>query len=228
MKYHDEALPIARLRNHPFSIAWALLMAGRVNRLLGNYSDAISASKEAISICQRYGFPAREATVRFVLGSAQFDSGEFEEGLSNMRSGYERWASSSGRFHASWFLADFADCLCRADRKDECQSIVARAEAVAAETEEKSHAAELYRLRGLLLFKDGSIEQARASIHQSLALSQERKTKLFELRAARDLLKISTGTENEDAAKMRLRQVVSSFASSPVFPELLQARGMIA
>jgi tetratricopeptide (TPR) repeat protein len=171
MTYHDEALPIARLRNHPFSIAWALLMAGRVNRLLGDYNDAISVSKEAISICQRYGFPAREATVQFVLGSAQFDSGEFEEGLSNMRSGYELWASLSGRFHASWYLTDFADCLYRADRKSECQSILARAETVVVETDEKSHAAELYRLRGLLLFRDGSVEQARACIHRSLALS---------------------------------------------------------
>jgi hypothetical protein len=144
-----------------------------------------------------------------------------------MQRGLEPWRSLSGRFHFSWYLADFANALVRADQKVECERVVAEAEDLVSETGEGSHIGELKRLRGLLWYGSGNKDTSIACMQESLAWSVERQTKLFELRTARVLLRISTGTENEEAAKARLRQVVSSFPPSPGLPELVEACGLI-
>src|SRR5258708_5675478 len=61
--------------------------------------------------------------------------------------------------HMSYFLSEFADCLLRAKHYDEADRALREAEQVVAETDERSHASELLRLRGRLLALRGSISE---------------------------------------------------------------------
>jgi hypothetical protein len=65
--------------------------------------------------------------------------------------GLKLWCDASGRFHTSWLLSEFADCLMQAEKFDEVDAMLCEAEQVVAETDERSHVAELIRLRGRLL-----------------------------------------------------------------------------
>jgi hypothetical protein len=86
---------------------------------------------------------------------------------------------------------------------------------------------ELKRLRGLHWHLAGNAEAAVACLRDALAWSEERQTKLFELRAVKDLFRISTGSEREQNARTRLAKIISKLASAPVVPELVEARRMI-
>jgi tetratricopeptide (TPR) repeat protein len=194
----------------------------------GRYDDALSACDEGTSICQRFGFTARETGFQRTRGAILIDIGDIDQGLELIKRGMEVWNNLSGSFHATEHLGRFVDCLFRAGNGQASGDALSRAETLASETGEQHYVGELKRLRGLYWQLSGNAEAAVDCLQDALAWSEDRQTKLFELRAARDLMKISTGTENEEAAKMRLRQVVTFFPPNPGFPELIEARGMIA
>jgi hypothetical protein len=146
--------------------------------------------------------------------------------LADSRRGLELWRKTSSRFHMSYFLSEFADCLLRANHYDEADRALREAEQVVAETDERSHASELLRLRGRLLALSGSISEGTASLWQAVEWARSRSLKLFELRALRDLASIDISPSGEKSAK-ELRGVVAWFPKALKMPDLQEARLII-
>src|SRR5262249_18460083 len=196
----QEALDIARERNHAFTLAWAQLVAARMYREVGRFDEALSAADEAIAVCERYGFAARLGTVLLQSGAAYCRIGEIERGLTDSRRGLELWRSTSSRFHMSYYLSDFADCLLRAKEYDEADRVLREAEQIVAETDERSHVGELLRLRGLFLAFEGNVLDGSAKLWEAIEWAGARETKLFELRALRDLTLLDISTHEKKRA----------------------------
>ena len=218
-----EALEIARARKHAFTVAWALLAAARIYRTTGRFAEGLSIGDEAIATCEQYGFVARMGTVLMQTGAAYFGLGEMERGLADSRRGLALWRKTSSRFHMSFYLSDFADCLLRAQEYEEADQAVREAEQIIAETDERSHVAEVLRLRGLLLAWRGNIADARASFWQAVEWARSRSTKLFELRASRDLARIEPTERSVNA----LRAIEDWFPRGLNIPDLKEARYII-
>ena len=218
-----EALEIARKRDHAFTVAWALLIAARIYREAGRFDEALSIGNEAIALCERYGFVARMGTVLLQTGAAYCRVGETERGLADIRRGLQLWPSTSSRFHMSFCLSEFADCLLRVEEYDEADRALREAEQIVAETDERSHVAELLRLRGLLLALHGDVADGTARLWEAVEWSRSRSAKLFELRALRDLARIDASQSRETAAKA-LREVVGWFPEALDIPDLQEAR----
>jgi class 3 adenylate cyclase/tetratricopeptide (TPR) repeat protein len=221
-----EALEIARKRNHAFTVAWALFAKARIYRAAGRFDEALSSGNEAIALCERYGFVARMGTVLLQTGSVYCAVGETERGLAEIRRGLELWRSTSSRFHMSFYLSEFADCLLRVKEYDEADRALREAEHIVAETDERSHVAELLRLRGLLLALHGDVADGTARLWEAVEWSRSRSAKLFELRALRDLARIDASQSRETVAKA-LREVVGWFPKALEIPDLQEARCVI-
>jgi hypothetical protein len=221
-----EALEIARKRNHAFTVAWALLAAARIYRHAGRFDEALSSGNEAIALCERYGFVARMGTVLLQTGAVYCAVGETERGLADIRRGLQLWRTTSNRFHMSYFLSEFADCLLRVKEYDEADRALREAEQIVAETDERSHVAEILRLKGLLLALHGDVADGTACLWQALEWARSRSAKLFELRALRDLARIDASQSRETAAKA-LREVVGWFPTALDIPDLQEARCVI-
>jgi tetratricopeptide (TPR) repeat protein len=220
----QEALDIARERNHAFTLAWAQLVAARMYREVGRFDEALSAANEAIAVCERYGFAARLGTVLLQSGAAYCRIGDMERGLADSRRGLELWRSNSSRLHMSYYLSDFADCLLRAKKYDEADQVLQEAEQIVAETDERSHVGELLRLRGLFLAFDGNVLEGSAKLWEAIEWAGARETKLFELRALRDLTFLDVSTHEKKRATTALQQVVAWFPQGLEIPDLLEAR----
>jgi tetratricopeptide (TPR) repeat protein len=151
----ERALVLARSRNHAFSVAWAIVAAVRAYRHAGQFDEAIRIGNEGITICQKHELWARMGTILMVTGQAHFGTGETERGLAEIRRGFEIWREASGRFHISWYSSEFADCLLRAAKYDQTDMLLREAERTVTETDERSHFAELLRIRGVLLVLRG-------------------------------------------------------------------------
>jgi tetratricopeptide (TPR) repeat protein len=121
-----EALEIARKRDHAFTVAWAVLIAACTYREVGRFDEALSIGNEAIALCERYGFVARMGTVLLQTGAAYCRVGETERGLADIRRGLQLWRSTSSRFHMSFYLSEFADCLLRVKEYDEADRALAK------------------------------------------------------------------------------------------------------
>jgi predicted ATPase len=144
-----------------------------------------------------------------------------------MREGLEEWRQA-GNFHMSSYLANFADCLMRAGRGDDAEPIVGEAEAIAAATDEHSQFGKVLRLRGLLHQLKGHYKLARRSLLQSIDWSQSRKAKALELRSAIDLVRLGFRLEDTADDLEALRSIVAWFPEALNYPDLQEARQLIA
>jgi hypothetical protein len=110
-----------------------------------------------------------------------------ERGLGDIRRGLDIWRSTSNRFHMSYHLSDFADCLLRAKKYDEADRAVREAEQIIAETDERTHLGEVHLLRRLLQILRRAIGDVAVKLWQAVKWARFRDARLFELRALRDL-----------------------------------------
>jgi hypothetical protein len=124
----------------------------------------------------------------------------------------------------SYYLSDFADCLLRAKEYDEADLVLREAEEIVAETDERSHFGELSRLRGLFLALKGNVPDGSAKLWEAIEWARARETKLFELRALRDLTLLDISTHEKKRATTALQQVVALFPQRLEIPDLLEAR----
>jgi tetratricopeptide (TPR) repeat protein len=220
----SEALEIAHKRNHAFTVAWALLAAAHIYRETGRFADALSNGNKAIAICERHGFIARMGTVLLQTGAVYCRSGDTERGLSDMRRGLDLWRSASSRFHMSYWLSDFAECLLRSQKYEEADQVLREAEQVVAETDERSHFGELLRQRGSLLVLAGNVAEGSAKLWQAVEWGRSRDTRLFELRALRDLVRLGIPQDERKKAEAALQELIVWFPATLQIPDLNEAR----
>jgi len=223
----ERALVLARSRNHAFSVAWAIVAAARAYRHAGQFDEAIRIGNEGIAICQKHELWPRMSTLLMVTGQAHFSLGETERGLAEIRQGFDLWREASGRFHISWYGSEFADCLLRAARYDETDMLLREAEQAVTETDERSHFAELLRIRGVLLGLTGDIAGGVQNVLQAIDLSRRQQTKVFELRALRDLSRLQTSDADRARLMKDLRAVSSWFPETLRTPDLREARDLL-
>jgi class 3 adenylate cyclase/tetratricopeptide (TPR) repeat protein len=223
----DEALTIARKRGHAFTLAWALLSCARLKRLTGQFADALSLSDDAIAICERHGFYARMGTVLLSVGHAHIGLGEIERGLAEIRRGLDLWRKTSGCFHMSWYLNEFADYLLRAEKYREAESALREAEQIVTETDERSHVGEIHRIRGLLSARRGDITHANTRYLQAIEWARSRHLQVFELRAVRDRARLRFLEGHREEAVKELRHVIACFSPDSETTDLREARELL-
>jgi predicted ATPase len=160
-------------------------------------------------------------------GQAQFAMGETERGLAEIRRGFDMWREASGRFHISWYSSEFADCLLRAAKYDEMDMLLREAEQAVTETDERSHFAELLRIRGVLLVLTEDIPGGVQNLLQAIDLSRRQKAKFFELRALRDLTRLQTSGHDRARLMKDLRAVTSWFPETLETSDLREARDLL-
>jgi tetratricopeptide (TPR) repeat protein len=222
----QEAVTIARNRNHSFSLAWALLSASRVYNVAGRFGEALSFGKEANALCERYGFVARMGTVLLQTGAAYCGLGETQRGLADIRHGLDLWRRTSGSFHMSYYLSDFADRLLRSREYDEADRALREAEQIVAHTDERCHEGELFRLSGILAFS-GHRPEAATLLRQAVQWARPRKAKLFELRALRDLTPLDLSRDEKKEVANALGDVIGWFPQGLDIPDLREAREVL-
>ena len=222
----EEALIIARARNDAFTIAWALLGRLRALRAADQFSEGIMLGKEAIDICERHGFRARLGSVLISCAINHLGIGSVERGLADMRRGIDLWTKDSGDFHMSEWNSYLIALLLRAGRHNDADALLADAERIVNQTDEKSHCAEIWRLRANVLGRDGAVDEAASLLTRAISWAGPRHAKVFELRASLDLARLRLDADRSDMAA--LKHAVALFPNETVFGDLLKARELLA
>jgi tetratricopeptide (TPR) repeat protein len=225
LRFGEEAVAIARERNHPFTLAWAHQVAARAFHIAGRYDASIAHGDAAVAICEQHGFNLRLGTVLMLRGAALCGRGDADRGLAEVRRGLALWRKASGIFEMTQNLSGLAECLLQAGFADEAAAAVSEAEQIAADTDERSHVSELLRLRGILWGLGGETGQAIACLKEAILWSRARQARMLELRAARDLARLFADRVPESVET--LRSVVARFSPLLDAPDLIQARAVL-
>jgi hypothetical protein len=124
----------------------------------------------------------------------------------------------------SYWLSDFAECLLRSQKYEEADQALREAEQVVAETDERSHFGELLRQRGCLLVLCGKVADGSAKLWQAVEWTRSRDTRLFELRALRDLVRLGIPQDELRRAEAALQEVIAWFPPKLQIPDLNESR----
>jgi tetratricopeptide (TPR) repeat protein len=218
---------LALERGHQFSIVWASVARILALTSFGRYAEAVACADNAIAICERHGFETRIGNVLQHRGPASFELGDEERGLADIQQGVALWRERNGIFFLSRNLAKLAEYQLRANRPEQARLSLDEAEQLAETTDEKMHLAEIIRLRGRLRQTESDYDQARLCFERAIARSREQRARLFELHAARDLVRLANETGGSTVALKKLRAIVDWFPVTLDIPILTQCRALL-
>jgi predicted ATPase len=98
---------------------------------------------------------------------------------------------------------------------------------IVARTGERWFAAELNRLKGQILLRQGHFEEAEELYRKALSIAREQKAKLWELRAAVSLARLWRDQGRRAAARDLLAPVYGWFTEGFDTPDLKEAKALL-
>jgi class 3 adenylate cyclase/tetratricopeptide (TPR) repeat protein len=235
MGYPDQALAAnqemeanARRRGHPFDLAFALTLGAQLFDFLGDPEALLRRTEEAERIGKEHGIALLgEIMVEISRGVAWLRSGRPADAAAQLDRGIARLMLTGHRIWIGYLKALQAegvalsgDLELASALLDEC---VARIEA----GEERSHFAEVLRLRGWLLIRKGQPSAAEATLHKAIKVARSQQAKSWELRAATTLARLLASRGKREKAVALLQPVVDGFTEGSDTKDVKEARQLL-
>jgi DNA-binding winged helix-turn-helix (wHTH) protein/predicted ATPase len=225
----DEALALARELAHPFSLALALVFAAAVHQVRRDAAASRAHAVEAGSIAREQSFRLLQAWADSFDGWALARSGVTEAGLAAMRAAVE----DARRIGSGLFLPLMYSLLAETELAcglpQEALRSVDEAFAVVARTGERTHLAELHRLRGelrLQLSRDGDGDGV-ADLETALAVAKEQGAKQLALRASLSLARTRSALGRPGEARALVTRAQREITEGLELPDLREAAAFL-
>jgi predicted ATPase/class 3 adenylate cyclase len=226
----DSALAAAREAGHVPTLAFIHFNAALLN-CFGGDADAVRHHAGAlVQLSREHQLSLWQAMASVLRGWACARLGDRESGLEELARALDAHRGQGNKFLLPLFQG------LRAEQEGEGQianlalTRVDEALALAAETGEHWTDALLHRIRGEILLKRDPANTAPAeeAFLTAIAIAQQQKARSFELRAALSLAKLYQSTNRAADAHAVLAPALEGFSPTPEFPEIEQARTLLA
>src|SRR5262249_13812831 len=141
---------------------------------------------------EEHGLPYYAAVAMLTRGWALAMQNQEEEGIPLIRQGLVSSLSIGTKQQHGYFLALLTEALNQAGRVEEGLDALREGMDVAQQTNEPFYEAELYRLRGEALVKQGilSLSEAESCFQRAIEIARQQQAKSFELRAVMSLARL--------------------------------------
>jgi tetratricopeptide (TPR) repeat protein len=126
--------------------------------------------------------------------------GELDRGMAQMEEGRREWHAIGAGVKACFYPALMADLYCRAGRLEEARTWVQTGLDAAARCDDRYYYSELYRVRGDILAKEGSGNEAIRAYETAHGIAVEQEARLLDLRAAVGLAALHLNADRRDEA----------------------------
>ena len=208
MGYPDQALAAsrameanARRRGHPFDLAFALTLGAQLFDYLCDFNSLLKRTEEAEHISHERGIPLLgEIMVEISRGVALLRAGRVTNALTQLDQGIERLTRTGHRIWI-WYLNSLrAEALALAGDIERAWVLIEECITGIEAGEERSHYAEMLRLRGWILSLRGEPERAAMTLRKALAVARDQQAKSWELRAATTLSRLLASCGERDEA----------------------------
>jgi len=178
-----------RLAHLP-SLAVSLAIGTRLQSLFGDDAALDEWTGELVTVAAEQGFLHWSAMAPIYRGWVKVKSGEVTEGVHLLRRGLDAFRATGTKVHVPYFTALLAAACDIAGHIEEASTLLDDALQMVDRTGERWFAAELNRLKGQLLLRQGRTEAAEEFHWRALRIAQEQEAKLWELRAAVSLARL--------------------------------------
>jgi class 3 adenylate cyclase/tetratricopeptide (TPR) repeat protein len=223
----EKAETRARAIGRPFTTALALTNLAVLGTIGGDPRRALAHADEAIALSIDNEFASLDRRARFFRGSLVAQAGDFQAGIELMRSALAAAESNSERNRRTLYLCHIASahaCLCQPEI---ALGLLDEAVQLAEATSERFFEAELYRVRGKVLFDLGKKGEAEAELRRALTIAQQQQARWWELRAATDLARHWHDEGKYVEANSLLQPVYTWFVEGFDTPDLKGAKALL-
>jgi class 3 adenylate cyclase/tetratricopeptide (TPR) repeat protein len=193
-----EALSRARAIGLAFTTAMTLSHVAFLGTLGGDPQRAAAHADEALAHSVEHGLAGPEWAAiaahqahraRFIRGALLAQSGAPKHGLEIMLNAIAAAESSGVRTRRTLYLGHVASAHASLGQPEVGLDLLDEAIQTAEMTHERFFEAELYRLRGKMLFTLGKRGEAEVGLRRALTIAQQQQARWWELRAATSLAK---------------------------------------
>jgi predicted ATPase len=217
-------LTLARSLNHPFSLAYALVLAAWLHIYGRDVEAVVRYSDEAIALSMEQGFGL------WLIGATMFrqwafaQNGQAKEAAEAMKTTLAVYRAGGGVLNAPHFMAITAEACCLAGNPGDALRLVEEGLAVVEATGERCWEADLHRMRGDLLLTMNGDHHAEQCLQRAVDVAHRLGARVLELRALCSLACLHRSENRAAHSSTRLHEVYSSFTEGFDTPDLRYAR----
>jgi predicted ATPase len=222
-----EALALARRLGHPYTLGFALFVAASFHQLRREDEAARERNEEVLQLSTEKGFPLFAVGGDILKGWMLAIAGQAEAGIAQMREGLETCQAMGTEIQRSHWLALLAEAQASAGQVEAGLRTLAEALAFVEKTGERYYEAEIYRLKGELLLRQGDEADAEASFHEAIEVAQGQSAKSWELRATVSLCRLWQQQGRVEEARQRLVEIYDWFTEGFDTPDLKEAKALL-
>ena len=224
----EQSIAWARRIDNPFGLTFALSIAGCVlAEHLDQPDDVIAAADEAKALADREAFGFYRAAARLHAGEGRARSGDFDNGLAEMRAGLAGWIELGTDAFLTWIRTALAEMLTRDGRLDAAGEVLDEVEHRLATGEERIAEVALPFVRGLVLRAAGDADRAERQFRRAIEVAVEFGARGPHLRAATALAELLSDHERCSDARAVLEPIVDWFTEGADTPQIVAAQRVL-
>ena len=226
----DESAAHARSGGHAFNLVWALTFSAYVFAYRREPERLLERVDEADRLAREQGLAfIYQVSVPQARGLAQLQMGRPQEAISLLRPGIESWTNMGGHVRIPFLKSALAEAVAlegdldaALELIDECLEQIERPAG-----QERLWLAEVLRLKGWMLMRQGRDEEAEAQLRASIDCARRQQAKSWELRSATTLATLLARTGQRDAARDLLSPIYGWFTEGFDTKDLIEAKALL-
>jgi predicted ATPase len=230
-----KAMALARQLDHPYTLDFALSVAGAFFHQMRRETDAARELNEAtLQLSTEEGFPLSMAAGTLLRGWALALAGQADEGITAIRQGLDTMQAMGTKTRRSHSLALLAEAHASAGQVVQGLSALDEALSQVEESGERYFESEIHRLRGELLLIQGdetatdtSLGRAEGCFQRAIEVARRQQARSWELRATMSLARLWGAQGKGEAARKVLTEVYGWFTEGFDTPDLMEAKALL-
>ena len=225
---HD-ALTLAHELSHPFSLAWARYWAAFVSQFRHDVAAVHEQAESTVALATEQGFPLWVAGGTSFRGWALAQQGQGEAGMAWLRQGVAAWRATGAAVHVPYLCTLLAEVYDHLGHPADGLQVLVEADTLMEQQEERWWAAEIHRLRGVLLLRQTGTPQAEAEawLQRALDVARRQEAKALELRAAMSLSRLWQQQGKRAEARTLLAPIYGWFTEGFDTADLQEAKALL-
>jgi predicted ATPase len=215
---------------HIATIAWVRVVHALFEVMFGNPVRATTNVTEAVAVAREHGMKLWMAFGGFLEPWAHSHRDDRDASIKGMLHGIAMLEEQGVWLYGPLLRTALAKAKAEADQFESALATIDRAIAETERTGQRWYEAESHRIRGEILLKrdPANTVPAEEAFLTAIAVAQQQKARSFELRAARSLAMLYQSTGRAADAVAVLTPAFAGFSPTPEFPEIEEARSLLA
>jgi adenylate cyclase len=229
LQHSEVALRLAQEVAHPYTLASMLFFTAIAHLLRRDFHHTREQVEALIALATEQGMTLRAAQGALLRGWTLAMQGEADGGLAQMRQALSAYRATGAALSLSWFLGMLAEACGHAGQIEEGLHALDEALAHVDKAGERWYEAELHRLKGELLCRYTTVQEAQAEtcFQQALAVARGQGAKWWELRAALSLSRLWQRQGRRAEARELLTEIYGWFTEGFETADLQDAKALL-